>query len=210
MGNSAKGFSSKALIFLVFIIAAVLLLLNYTNLGSWISKNILVKNSKPILILPKPTPTTQNTDVHSPDGTMKVILRAKEENSMMTYSFFVDDILGKNEKFIFTKNVNPNIKMAVPLNSWSPDNKYLFLIENKNGTINALIFKASTESFANNQQYLDIESLFAQHKNKHYVTDVTGWASPTLLYVTTASLEDNKKGPTFWFDMDSKTFIQLY
>lgn len=149
----------------------------------------------------------QESSVFSSDGKVKLVMRVEEKKQIKTYSFLTANTLDKTQKLFFTKIASPGAEMLLPHNSWSPDNKYLFLIENEAGSVNVLVFKASGEVFQKGQQYLDLRTLF-KSKAGYSISDATGWASPTLIYVTTIS-EKSTKGPTFWFDLSSHTFIQL-
>ena len=99
--------------------------------------------------------------------------------------------------------------MSISPNSWSPDKKYVFLQENRSGSIyDVLVFKTSGEPFLVTEQYVSVAPLFTNRKTEYYLTDVTGWDSPTLLHMVTA-VDASKKGPPYWFDVTSQSFIQL-
>lgn len=198
MNFSVKHFPVKIIVFLIILaFGGVLFLINYEKLTSSGQQN-------PILIKPvAPTPAVQNTEVHSSDGEMNLIMQTqKQSDDSTTYSFFTSDVSGKNKKILFEKTVNVGVSLTIPKNSWSPDNKYVFLRENKPDPFNIFVFKTSGENFADGQQYLDVSSLFDQHKVKYLLSDVTGWDSPTLLHVVTS-------GPSYWFDVTTKAFLQL-
>lgn len=154
--------------------------------------------------------TTQESELHSIDGTMTLIMRTNSKgNESRTYSFFVADIKDKNkenERLLFTKTVDAKEEIILPHNSWSPDKKYLFLKEkDKNGKLNFFILKVSGENFADGEQYLNVGDLFTQKKIAYKLDDATGWASPIFLNVTTIT-DDGKKGPSYWFDISSHNF----
>lgn len=182
---------------MILAIAGVLFLANYEKLTS-------LNQPNPALINPiAPTPAVQNTEVHSPDGEMNLIMQAqKQSDGSIAYSFFTSDISGKNKKIIFEKTVGIGASMMIPHNSWSPDNKYVFLRENKSDSFDLLVFKASGENFSNGENYISIMPLFAESKIKHTMKDITGWDSPTLLHVITS-------GPSYWFDVTTRSFLQL-
>ena len=72
--------------------------------------------------------------------TMKV--ENKQDNSK-NYSFSVSDSTGKNEHPIFTKSVESTETMQLPDNSWSPDNRYVFIVDSINNTADAFVFQLS-------------------------------------------------------------------
>ncbi len=187
-------------IWLIIVVIVVLFFLNYKSLLGLVQKNY----SSPIVV--QPTPTTvaiEDKEVHSLDGTMKVIMKSKkDESGLTTYSFFTADISGKNEKYLFARTVGQGQSMVIPENSWSPDNSYLFLRENKSDFFDILVFKASGESFSDGKEYIDVLPLFDNNKIKYNIRDITGWDSPTLLHVYT-------EGPPYWFDVTTRSFIQL-
>ncbi|MBI3070140.1 MAG: hypothetical protein HYY87_02445 [Candidatus Levybacteria bacterium] len=198
MDFSAKHFPLKIIIFLIILsFAGVLFLANYEKLASLNPPN-------PALIKPiAPTPEIQNTEVHSPDGEMNLIMQAqKQSDGSATYSFIASDIAGKNNKILFEKTVGFGVSMEISYNSWSPDNKYVFLRENKVDSFDIFIFKASAENFSNGEKYIDVMPRFAESKIKYVIKDITGWDSPTLLHVVTS-------GPSYWFDITTRAFLQL-
>lgn len=190
-----KGFA----IWVIIVVILALVFINYKSLLGLVQKNY----SPPVLVQSTPTPVGTDKEVHSPDGTMKVIMRSKKDQSgLTTYSFFIADILGQNEKYLFTRTVSQGQSMVIPENSWSPDNNYLFLRENKPSSFDILVFKSSGESFSDGKKYIDVLSLFDNNKIKYNIKDITGWDSPTLLHVKT------EKNP-YWFDITTNSFMQL-
>lgn len=97
--------------------------------------------------------------------------------------------------------------MSIPFNAFSSDNSYVFLKETKDGEYHYLVFKSSGELFANGQAFLDVTPLFAAYTKTYTISDVTGWADPTLLVVNATST--NGTLYSFWFDVASHSFIPL-
>ena len=163
-------------------------------------------NVSDIIINPLPlaTPTpVKPIEVHSIEGSLKLIMQEKTlPEGINTYTFFVADITGENQRLLFTKTASGSGTMTIPANSWSPDNKYVFLRESENGSIHVLVFKASGQAFADGQKYLDVIDLFAKRLTTEFITDVTGWDAPALLHVKASSF-------SYWFDIDSRSFLQL-
>ncbi|MCX6782688.1 MAG: hypothetical protein NTZ20_01635 [Candidatus Levybacteria bacterium] len=170
-------------------------------------KNIFQNNtviSRPITasIIP------QSNDVHSPDGSFSIVMQSKESNSgFFTYEFFIENISGGKKKLLFATSGEGGEFWITP-NAWSPDNNYIYILERKNNQLNAMIFKSSGESFANGDVYIDTSPIFISRRTGYEIVDITGWDSPTLLHVVTKNHQDI--GPSFWFDVPSKTFMQLY
>ncbi len=163
-----------------------------------------VQQDIPLSPLPSAVPNlTKETEVHTIDGTMKVVMEKKiTQDNASTYTFFVADISGKNKHTLFTKTASASSTMVLPQNSWSPDGKYLFIRENNKDSFAIFVFKASRDAFSNGELYLDVLPLFTKQKTTERITDVTGWDAPTLLHVKTT-------GPSYWFDIESRSFLQL-
>lgn len=185
----------------------------FVVLGGGISYFLLQNKTQPTpvtITTPTPQPNDiQKAEVNSPDGTFKAILTSqKQENDAISYTVMAEKITDGDQKYIFSKTDNAQIALVLPQNAWSPDNKYLFILKKQQDVITALVFKASGETFANGAQYLDITPIFLEKNKTLEITNITGWASPSLLYVQTKT-ESLTKGPIFWFDIDSKNFLQL-
>lgn len=161
------------------------------------------------LLRPYPS-QTQPLIVHSGDGTAQLIMRkASQKDGSISYSFFVANGSGKIERTLFTKNISSPVTMMIPANTWSPDNKYVFLRENNSNSFSIFVFKATGETFSGGEKYLNLTSLFDQRNLPYTVADVTGWDSDTLLHVHTTAKEKNSRGPSYWFDVTDRAFLQL-
>ncbi len=148
-------------------------------------------------------------EVHSPDGKMKVVVDKKEQSGGSTlYTFNVSDISGTDSKTIFSKTLPPGQEVSVPENSFSPNNRYLFLKEKDTSGATFLVFKANGEVFQDGQNYIDVVSLFDAKKTGYKLQDVTGWDSDNLLHVFTVK-DNGEKGPSFWFEIPDGAVIQL-
>lgn len=154
---------------------------------------------------PTPTPvppdTVATSEVRSPDGTMKLTMQKTQKGDGPTsYSFFVSsDDVGSLE--IYSKTLTTG-EMSIPLNSWAPDNKHLFIIENNGAGDNYLIFKASGDNFADGARFIDFMSHYSAKMTQYALKDVTGWDAPDLLHVRT-------DGPAYWFELGSNAFYRL-
>lgn len=189
----------ETLLGILLVVGAIVLVMSYQNTSL---------PQPPVLQKPTPTPA-QNREVHSADGKMSLAMTGEgKKDGPKKYSFFVSEVLGKNKKTLFEQTVEATASMMLSPNSWSPDNKYLFIQQKQGSIIDSFVFKASGEPFANEVQYLDVRALFEGHKTKYTFKDATGWDDPVLLHVTTM-LDANTKGPSYWFEVPSKAFLQL-
>lgn len=151
--------------------------------------------------------TTLIGEARSLDGSMTLELKRTFDSGsgMQTYSYIVSG----SPTPIFTKTVGTRNSMSIPVNSWSPENKYVFIEEiNEQGEKNYLVLKADGEPIIRDQQYFDVRELFAAKKTKYILDEVTGWASPTLLILTTKKDEDTS-GLSYWLEIPSKAILQL-
>lgn len=145
------------------------------------------------------------TDVSqiSPDGNQNLVMKVVSgKNNTKTYSVYVTNSL------IFTKTLTDPANIALPFNTWSTDDKYVFLKETVGNQINYYVMYANGTSTADGSAYLNVSDLFAAKEPNYQLTDITGWASGTLLILNT-NTAGGDKGPSFWFDITSKSFIVL-
>jgi hypothetical protein len=153
-----------------------------------------------------PTPQVSTTSQISPDGTKKVIMKVTHNaDATQKYEFSTADGSGGNEQPLYTTTLSGSDSISIPFNTWSPDNKFLFLSKN---TTDALVFNASGTPFANGDAFLDIADTFQQRAITNTIAAITGWASPTLIIVNTTT-PNNTKGSSYWFEVPSKAIIQL-
>lgn len=206
-------FYKKPKFFIPTFIIAVLVVIFTIQLSSN-SSSLLSGFSFAETIFPIPTlvpikEASSKSEVHSPDGTMKIVMnKTTTPQTLANYTFTVSEISGTNGKIIFSTTLGEDQVMQISDNSWSPDNKYLFLKENDNGKLSFFVFKKTGETFADGSKYLDVVTLFEDKKFESKLSDITGWDSDILLHVFT--LKDNgTKGPSFWFDVEGKNFYTL-
>ncbi|MEX2007846.1 MAG: hypothetical protein WD992_03670 [Candidatus Levyibacteriota bacterium] len=163
--------------------------------------------SKEPLAAPMPAPTeaplniTTSTEVRSPNGSMTLTMKeTKKSDGTILYSFLASNDKTDNLE-IYSKTLTRG-KMSVPANSWSPDNKHLFIVENDGISDNYLIFKATGEAFADGSTYIDFKSHYNKKMTEYALKDVTGWDAPDLLHVRTS-------GPSYWLELGSNAFYRL-
>ncbi len=155
------------------------------------------------LSTPPPVPVVraaEPTVVDSPDGKMSLIMRKEKGNDATTYKFTLKDETSGAQKEMFAKTETAGVTLSIPDNTFSSDNKYVFLKETSASGVTYLVL-ADTQTF-------DVSSLFAAKHPNYVITDATGWAGPTLLVINT-NKADGGTGPSFWFDVASHSFIQL-
>ena len=155
-----------------------------------------------------PTMITSENVMDSPDGSQTLTLERKENNGEVTYLLFTSLKSDPNKQLIYKQQIDGYKNLEIPFNTWSPDNKYLFIKEKSPTIDNYYVFQSNGSLFTNNQSYLSIQELFNKSIQNYNIEEVTGWADPLLLIVNTKSTETNDK-VSFWFDVTSQSFIQL-
>lgn len=154
---------------------------------------------------PVTTPKTANADgskittVGSPDGKASVTM-TESGKSPVTYVFILKDEKTGLKQQIYKKSVNEGTRITIPLNTFSPDNKYLFLKEDSAMGTTYFVPMGDSE--------LNINQLFASKYKDFVITDVTGWGGMNLIVVNTDKIGGGV-GPSFWFEVPSKSFIRL-
>ena len=162
------------------------------------------------LALPTPTSTVLSlpVSVDSPDGTRTLTMKYQGNGSTVTYSFFATQKSANQEELIAVKIVPALHTFSIPDNAWSPDNQYAFIKERTATESSYFVLPASDSPPQNDLQNTDVQALFLQKYPQFILTDITGWAAPNLLIVNTSTVT-GERGPSFWFDITSQTFIQL-
>ncbi len=184
----------KLFILLIFIFATGVAALRFQNSPSKSLETPISSAASPII---------QNSEVRSLEGDKKLQMSAKENlDGTIKYSFSIPDSSGKN-LVLFVKTVGKGASMALPQNSWSPNSKYVFIEDRNVGFIDYLVFKTNGEPFLNGEKYLNVTTLFNAKVKDYNLKVITGWDDPLLLRVLTV------KGPPFWFEIPSQSFIQL-
>lgn len=166
---------------------------------------------------PTPAPTAsksspQSVSWTSSDAALRIIMQTKlsPKTGTKAYSFFISkNGQDENNPPFFNKTTDALTSFSIPFNSFSPDDKYLFLKEDRKGENHYLVFSTSGTLFANGEKFLDITPLFNAKYNSSYVlSEVTGWASNTLLIIETENI-NGTPSTSFWFDVTTKSFIPL-
>jgi hypothetical protein len=126
----------------------------------------------------------------SPDGKETLTMRTSQANGITTYSFYDGNTL------LFKKDLNDGSIMSIPFNTWSVDNKYIFLRESTPMATNYYVIPGE----------INITDKFTEKFPTYKLQDVTGWASPTLLIV---NANNGTSDISYWFDLTSQSFIRL-
>ncbi|HSW97304.1 MAG TPA: hypothetical protein VLF89_05755 [Candidatus Saccharimonadales bacterium] len=158
--------------------------------------------------LPTVTPVPQDdlTSQISPNGIKKVVLKTTHNtDGSLLFNISTTDNSGQNEQQVYSITLSSSESIYIPFNTWSPDNKYFFVIKDNK---DVMVFKASGETFADGTAFLDATDAFNQKNTGYTLSEATGWASETLI-ILNSTTSDNQKGPSYWFEVPSKAVIRL-
>lgn len=151
-------------------------------------------------------PQVETASQISPDGSKNLVMKVTPgSEKTKTFEFTTTDSSGGSAKVIYTAGVGESEKFSLPFNTWSPDDKYVFILKNGNG---ALVFKADGKPVGKDQTYFDIPAVFSKKVKENVYKETTGWASNTLLIVNSVK-PDGSKGLSYWFEVPSQAIVQL-
>jgi hypothetical protein len=145
---------------------------------------------------------SESTTKDSPDGKLTLLMKMEKGNTGTVYSFSVSG------KEIFVITVNPSTIISIPYNTWDPNGKYIFLKENKTTGTSFFVLSTGTSSLDQNDQTANITDLFTEKYPDLKIGDVTGWGGVNLVVINSIK-GDGGRGPSFWFEMPTHSFIQL-
>lgn len=192
-----KGNTAILIVFLALLVGSI---------AGWIFQS-KPKPTPPQVLIPTPTPT-KDQETHSSDGTMNAILQIPSASeSARMYAVFVEKIDGEGRKLIFATSTSYDETFSIPQNSWSPDNKYLYLQKETSGKKDIVVFQASGNSFTDEEHGRSIDETLQKNKPGYTIDQATGWMSATIVQIFTKK-EDNTKGPTYWFYVPSASLWQ--
>ena len=150
---------------------------------------------------------TSATSQVSPDGKYLASLVVKDTASGgHDYAFLVSQVGNPSSAVrVYSASAAAGTVFSVPYNTFSPDDNYVFLRQEVNGTAHFLVFHTTAATFYGGATYLDVTDLFASDEPSYEMYQVTGWASNTLLVIET----NQGGGTSFWFDVTNESFTPL-
>lgn len=162
---------------------------------------------KPI-VTPFFAPKEESFSQISPDGAKKVLLSVVEnQESGKKYTLTTADGDSTNQVEVYSTTFPDTENVSIPFNSFSPDNKYFFVIHQKGGINEAMVFRVDGEKMTETEQFVEVAKTFAEKTIKDPYKETTGWASEALLIVNTTP--ENKSKQSYWFEVPSKGIIGL-
>ncbi len=170
----------------------------------------IIENLQGQTIAPTPTgaPNPQEQSQISPDGKKVLTMRIKtNEDFTKTYTFISSNADGTDQKTIYLVTYSAD-SMSIPFNTWSPDNKYVFIKHTSPLGSDAIVLKANGEPVTESESAINTTLLFKDKIANNIYDDTTGWASETLLIINTKTSE-GAQGTSYWFEIPSKAIIPL-
>ena len=195
---------SKLLILFVVVVLGVIGIFAVKN------RDQKPKNLPELLAAPiaTPSPSSSNvTKIGSPDGQKTLEMLEKKDGAETTYTVSVSGEDGV-ANVVFSKTYDSGWSVSIPYNTFSPDNKYFFLKVNGPSTVSYIVVNSTGAVVSRDNQTIEIVGRFEAKETNYKITDVTGWAAPTLMVINT-NKNDGGLGPSFWFDLSDTSFIPL-
>ncbi|SRR5258708_134119 len=167
----------------------------------------LILNSHVIRPLNSQSQAKQLAPADTGDGKFKVVGTSRQlANGSTSYSFQVVDLKKNAYIPLYGATAPSGTTMQIPGNSWSPDDKQLFLETNTAQGSDFLVFKFDGTAYSDGQKYLRVSDYWKNSTLK--IKTITGWAGfVELTAFTTAA--DGSRGPSFWFVTSTRKFVQL-
>lgn len=191
--------------FLVIILVVVISASGYLLLKPFGKKNDTV--SSPVSKISSETRAyaqDKEEKVYSVDGEKFATLKKSTQDKTSDYTLTLSDGL----EILHETKDEPSF-LVLPGNAWDPGEGYIFLENTENGIKTDLLLKTSGENFSDSEKMLDVGKLFREKKFPYLFKEATGWAGSNLLNIETTN-EDKTEGPSYWFEVSSGAFIQLY
>lgn len=151
---------------------------------------------------------TKITIIPAPNGEVNMNIREETNGALVTEAFTIINQKTGKETQIYKETLAQGNSITVPYNTFSPDNKYVFLQKTEANATSYFVLRTDGTPMEKDGQILDFLNLFNEKYPDFKVTDVTGWGGMGLIVMNT-NKQNGEKGPSFWYDVSGKTFIQL-
>ncbi len=153
--------------------------------------------------------TENETDyeVVSPDGKYSLSLNNKGSD-LIHQTVILQTVKDSSTKILLEKSASKDSLLTVPSNTFSPDDKYIFLKDGADMNTKYLVLRTDSKNLKGETKSAEIISLFYAKYTDFVVTDATGWGGIGVIVVNT-DYKNGKIGPSFWFEPASLGFIRL-
>lgn len=193
-----------------FVITSAILLTGLVFIGSYmLQKPTSVANSQASVMVASELEKPSNIDTISPDGKYTLTMQSlKTPDGDISQAFSVSTDADLAPQNLYSKVSNPDSIISIPFNTFSPDNKFIFLKFADSGKTKHVVLRTDGAEIAKGSQTVEIESKFYEEYPDFVITDITGWGGVNLIVVNT-NYNEGKIGPSWWFDLSNKSFIKL-
>ncbi len=143
------------------------------------------------------------------DGSLKIEGEGqKSREGRMKYSFKVVDVPRKTSLPLYSTVADPGSVMTIPRNSWSPDNKQVYLMATSQGGDDYLLFRADGSKYSDGEKHISLLEYWNKAERDEVILEVSGWAGDDLLMVYTQK-KDGAPGQAYWFVTSSRKFSRV-
>jgi hypothetical protein len=150
----------------------------------------------------KPSALPSTVTVESPDGKMVLTIISTKNGGNTVWTVSADG------REILNETLPAEADITIPFNTFSPDNKYIFLQKTVGGSISYPVLSTGGADISKDGQQAEIAGLFAAKFPEYKITSATGWGGINLVVFNTQKT-DGSPGPSFWFEVPSHAFIRL-
>lgn len=158
---------------------------------------------------PMPTPVPRISKIIAsqinPDNSYILKLKMIPEQNLTAFTLLYAKASDSTGTQLYASIPMLDTNWSIPFNTWSPDNKYIFIQEDKAKTRDYIIFPVAS---ADPIEPIRLSRLFYNQYPDHVLREVTGWAGASLLILNTQT-KNGETGPSFWFHPATKAFTQL-
>ncbi len=162
----------------------------------------------PIQVLTEASPSPEPTlFANSSDGEIDLEMNQTKSADTITWTLTASEAQ-EAAKNIWWQTLPQDTTISIPFNTVSPDNKYLFLKQTEPDKTSYLVLTVSGEPIISETQTIEFAELFESEYPEYIITEVTGWGGINLIVFNTDKAEGGI-GPSFWYDVASRSFIRL-
>jgi len=151
---------------------------------------------------------TRLEEATNSDGSLRLVGERNVMGERASYSFKVLDSQNNSSLLLFDTVADPGQTFTIPFNSWSSDNKHLFIQKNDLNGKDYYVFKADGSLFSDEKKYLEVGEYWKLSKNMDVIDHVSGWAGGDLL-VSYTTRPDGTGSSAYWFVVGSRKFMQV-
>ncbi len=194
---------------LTFILATTLVTAGLVFWSSFrIKESTPLKESFASSTLEQITQSETKEDVLSPNGKMTLTVKNVRKTDIISQIFFTTTDTNETPVQIYSADSSSGRTILIPYNTFSPDNKYVFLKTGTSDKPEYLVLRTDGKNIQDDDKGVEITKLFYEKYPELIITDVTGWGGIGLIVVN-ADYKEGKVGPSFWFDLSNFSFIKL-